>query len=424
MKYNRISYTVDNTLCTGCGICQGACPSKAISFIVRNGKFEPQIDYRLCNNDKGCHRCMDVCAGVGIDMISIANERLYFDGTNTDAYIGNYLQCFSGYSKNQDLRYHAGSGGMVSQLLIWLLEKGYIQGAVVTKFDPKKELFVNSFIATTCKEILLAKSSKYSPVSLNNIIHDIKMRDGKYIIVGLPCHIQGFRKFEKLDKGFKEKIFGYFGIYCSGTRTFNFTEYLLKERGYLKDELSYLSYRDEGCLGGLVIEGIKNGGNYHYYEDYQRYSHPLRSIFYPRRCLFCIDHFAELADISFGDIHVKPYSDDKVGINSVIVRNIKWISLLKKAVNDKAIKLETLDVEILKKSQMAVKSKKHRLATFIKLDKMLRHKVPKYDIELHDSRTLHSLIAYFWNMMQIFIGAHKKMWFIIKLIKARVKKDL
>ena len=61
----NISYVIKHDICTGCGICQGACPSHAISFAEQNGKYVPIVSEELCKNEKGCHRCYDACSGVG-----------------------------------------------------------------------------------------------------------------------------------------------------------------------------------------------------------------------------------------------------------------------------------------------------------------------------------------------------------------------
>ena len=63
MKTPNITYTVHHDLCTGCGICEGMCPSNAISFIVTEGTFRPVVNNSLCKNENGCHRCFDSCPG-------------------------------------------------------------------------------------------------------------------------------------------------------------------------------------------------------------------------------------------------------------------------------------------------------------------------------------------------------------------------
>ena len=100
-------------------------------------------------------------------------------------------------------------------------------------------------------------SSKYAPVTLNTVVKDIKAATGKhFVIVGLPCHIAGFRKLAKIDKRFKEKVIGYFSLFCSSGRSFYLTEHVFKERNIDMSKLSYFAYRDNGCLGNMVVKGL------------------------------------------------------------------------------------------------------------------------------------------------------------------------
>ena len=389
-------------------------------------------------NGKGCHRCMDACPGVGVDLAGIATKQFSDDSIKEDRLAGKYLKCYSGYCNEYEIRYHCASGGMVSGFLIFLLERGYIDGAVVTAFDPDNELLVRSYIARNREEVLRGKSSKYAPVSLHRAAADIKAAEGnRFVIVGLPCHIEGFRKLEALDRKFREKIAGYFGIYCSSGRTFYLTEHVFRENGIDKSKLTYFAYRDEGCLGSMVARqgdqkrGTNNnsivGTSFYkeamiYKKRYQQYYHPLRSFFIPRRCLFCIDHYAELADVCFGDIHVEPYIDDKIGVNSLVVRKQRWIDLLEEAKRDGWITLNEISVETLNSSQAMAYKKKGRNARFIALNKRLGRVVPEYGgLELPKFGK-HDILNYAQNRFQQFLGRHKSLWWVVDLLKKDTSK--
>lgn len=429
MSRMNIKYTLKNGLCTGCGICQSACPQGAINIIVNKGRFVPQIDDSKCKNSKGCHRCYEACPGVGIDLQRIAGEQFSAPDTKCDKWIGRYLKCFVGYSNDNDIRYHCASGGMVSQFLIFLLEKGYIDGAVVTAFDPTNELLVRSYIAHNREEVLRGKSSKYAPVSLHGMAQAIKQETGsRFVIVGLPCHIQGFRKLEAIDRKFREKITGYFAIYCSSGRTFYMTEHIFKEHKIEKEYLSYFAYRDEGCLGSMVAKqhcgdivgrnsGKTNNKEKVFKERYQSYYHPRRSFFIPRRCLFCIDHYGELGDVCFGDIHIEPYMQDKIGINSLVVRTQKWLDLLKQAEGEGVVTLNEISAETLNSSQQMAGKKKGRNARFIALNKRIGCAVPVYDVALPQKIGIRTVVDYAQNRAQQFLGSHKCLWWLVSLLK-------
>jgi ferredoxin len=56
--------TIDRTLCTGCGACQDACPSGAIS--LDEDECVSAIDPALCNE---CLECLDVCPNDAIQRV-------------------------------------------------------------------------------------------------------------------------------------------------------------------------------------------------------------------------------------------------------------------------------------------------------------------------------------------------------------------
>lgn len=416
-KIPNVAYVLKQDLCVGCGICRGSCPSHAISIVEQNGEFRPKIDSSKCRNSKGCHLCYDVCPGLGVNLVEAAKKEFDDDGVREDRCIGRYLNCYTGYSNDSQLRFHAASGGCVSQFLIWLLENKKIDGAIVTKFSKDSLLKVKSFIATTREDIIVARSSKYAPTSFYEVVPEIKKFSGsRLVVVGVPCQIEGMRKLMSIDKKIREKVCGLFSVYCSGSRTFNFTEFIMKERKIDLDELDYLAYRDNGCLGGLVAKGP----NIDFYEDYQSYCHPLRSIFIPRRCTLCVDHFGELSDLSFGDIHIAPYSADKIGINSIVARTSEWKGLLEAAAADGALTLDKLDTSVLLESQKMAKVKKSRNVSYGLLLKKLGRKVPDYGSTYSARLKIKTILDFIQIRMQQFIGRHKKMWFLIPLLKGKV----
>lgn len=431
---NNINKTLHNDLCTGCGVCEGACPFDAITTVVEKGNFRPKIDSSKCKN---CGRCIKACPGLGVGLVCLA-DKYQSETTCHNKMVGRYEKCFTGYSNDFEVRYHSASGGMVSQFLIWLLENKKIDGAVVTRFDQENSLLVKTFIATTREDIIAARSSKYAPVTLNRAVQDIKAASGsRYVIVGLPCHIQGLRKLMEIDKKLRDKVVGLFGIYCSCGRSFYMTEQVFKERGIPKDKITYFQYRDEGCLGKMVVkvpegdantirvinnnsESVLSNEVRSYKEHYQSYYHPLRSFFIPRRCLFCIDHYAELSDISFGDIHIKPYSDDKIGVNSIIVKNKTWLSLLEECQKAGAIYLDEVPFKTISDSQKMSFKKKGRNGAFINIGKKLGWVVPQYDVDYLRQPTMHDWLDYMQNRGQQFLGRHKALWPLIIKLKSKV----
>lgn len=409
---NNVSITTKNYLCMGCGICEDICPTHSISIKRIDGEYRPILNRISCLGDK-CGRCLKVCPGIGIGLYGMAKE--LYGNAKIDKYIGRYQSLYSGYCLDNGIRYHSASGGIVSQFLIYLLDKKIIDGAVVTGFSDEDHITPISYIARTKEAVLRAKSSKYCPVALNQVGNEIKKSEGKYVIVGLPCHIQGFRKRAKIDRVFREKVIGYFSIYCSSNRTFNAQDFLLKKYNINKHNISYFAYRDNGCLGNMVIKQ----GNLRKDIPFIKYYGALRSFFKPRRCLTCIDHYGELADVCFGDIHIKPYSEDKIGINSWIIRNPYFGDLFIEASKEGYIHMDKLDAKILNESQKEMLYPKQRRAhAIMNMDKLMGRKTASYDKHL-EQPLLKDYISELICHCQRFIGHHKCLWCMIELFYNR-----
>ena len=144
--------------------------------------------------------------------------------------MGSYLKCCIGHATESGVRYKASSGGVVTGLLIYALEHGIIDGALVTRMNKERPWEPEPFIAKTRDEVIEASKSKYCPVPANIMIKELlNAHEGeKFAVVGLPCHIQGIRKAEQIYKKLKARVVLHIGLFCSHTDTFWLTDYLLK----------------------------------------------------------------------------------------------------------------------------------------------------------------------------------------------------
>lgn len=149
------------------------------------------------------------------------------------------------------------------------------------------------------------------------------------------------------------------------------------------------------------------------------YGGVLRSFFKPHRCLACIDHYGELADVCFGDIHIPPYSEDKIGISSWITRSGYWEDLFKKAVEDGYVKMDDVSVKTLNDSQAdMLYPKRRRAVAVMNMDKCLGRTVPSYDKSL-PKPSVKDYVSMSVCHVQRFIGRRRVLWWIIEMLNKR-----
>ena len=337
----------DSHLCTGCGTCAGICPTNAIEMTIDSeGIYRPSVNNHKCT---GCGLCVKVCPGRLVDFNQL-NEFVFGKISNDDS-LGNCVDCYIGYSTDEEIRWNASSGGIVTALLIFALEEGIIDGALVTRMNRSNPLEPEIIMAKTGEDIISSTGSKYCPVPVNRMIKAILKQKGKFAVVGLPCHIHGIRKAEVADKRLKERIILHIGLFCSHVSSFLATRCLLARTSISENNVATLSYRGEGWPGNMSIfskSGRKISIPYTLYWDC--IFGPF--FFAPVACTLCTDATNELADISVGDPWLPEFKSEKKGMTAIIARTEDAKKLLLSAMSNDRIDLLNLSCKKLKQSQM------------------------------------------------------------------------
>lgn len=375
-----IQKVLDDHLCCNCGTCAGVCPQQAISLILdkHSQVYEPQIRSDACNE---CGICYDTCPGHYVDFKGL--NRDIFGKEAEDIILGSYLGCYIGHATESKVRYKASSGGVVTGLLIYALEQGIIDGALVTRMNKDRPWESEPFIAKTRDEIIEASKSKYCPVPANTMIKELfSAQEGeKFAVVGLPCHIQGVRKAEQVYKKLRTRVVLHIGLFCSHTDTFWQMDYLLKSMNVSKGDLQSIRYRGDGWPGTMSVQ-LKNGKDP---------SIPFHKAIFPHvlwfnamnRCLYCCDLTAELADISVGDPWIpEVMAGDEIGQSIFMVRTEDAHSLVLRAAHDQRLNVTPIPAEKVKESVSMGETKKVDVQVRMSFRKMIGKSVPDYNTDL------------------------------------------
>ena len=199
--------------------------------------------------------------------------------------------------------------------------------------------------------------------------------EGKFAVVGLPCHIQGIRKAQKHVRQLRDRIWLCIGIACSLNYSFAGTRRLLGKLGIEPRAVERLEYRGQGWPGGMRVT-LKDGKQRQI--SLAEYFGELRP-FSMRRCTLCGDAIAELADLALGDAWIPAVmARDQSGTSFVVARTREAMDLLAAADSAQVIHLEELSVTDLLKSQGDVSFKKKCLRARMFLFRLLAKKVPSY----------------------------------------------
>lgn len=328
-KKKNVSCVSDKHLCAGCGTCEGVCPVNAIEMVeLPGGILRPEIKNALCNY---CGLCFKICPGLQVQQTG---------DIPGDPFIGEISASYAGQITDKNLLSTAQSGGIVTGLLLYALESGYIDAALVTSQNMNGAVRPAVKLTDKPDEIINAQQSKYCPVALNKFLSVIRNSNKRVAVVGLPCHMHGLWNVGKEFPDLLKNVVMRIGLFCDRTLTYGAIDSLIKTAGMQNQSITEFRYRSKKWKGWPGDVYIKNShGEEINLPREIRYA--IKEDFTPVRCRLCYDKLNTFADISVGDSY--GLGESAEGISSIIIRNENVHNLIIRAAKSGKIRIQDVD---------------------------------------------------------------------------------
>jgi coenzyme F420 hydrogenase subunit beta len=292
------SEVVTSGLCTGCAGCVVACPYDVLGYEDTNGVYKPfHVEEEggpggCRHGDKGCTSCTRACPRFRAWEPEIDNH-LFGRTRRPEEVDGISKDIILAKAADPEIEKAGQDGGLVSAILIWALEHGYIDAALVSYLEGDGTSWkAIPGVARTKEEVLAAAGSRYT-YSANTMAYEEAVAGGaeKLGLVGMSCQssvppVMTVRKAGKPARRFALNI----GLLCSKTFDDAIFEELLDARyGLPRKEIAKMNVKG-------VLQVWMRDGSYH--------EVPLKECHAWTRegCKLCPDFAAEHADISTGGI--------------------------------------------------------------------------------------------------------------------------
>ncbi|MFC2112799.1 Coenzyme F420 hydrogenase/dehydrogenase, beta subunit C-terminal domain [Bacteroidota bacterium] len=313
-SHKELKRIMRSELCNRCGTCVALSEGKIV-FTGREKKYRPRMIEEL--DDTEADRILNACAGKRFSFPE-HREHFYPQPAHFHPYTGPYQNFYIGHSTHPEIRLNAGSGGILSAVLIFLLEKNMIDGAIVTRMSDEKPWLTEPFIAKTREEILEAAQSKYIITSVNEILAESSGFYGKLAYVGLPGQVQSIRKLQKAGDPSVANIKYIFGPFYGNTLYFSSVRSFIRsygERDYRK--IRKLWFRHGEWPGNMRVE-MEDGKTFELKKFHANYLIPFHIL---KNSLFCTDLTNEFTDLSGGDAWSPDYEERGQGFSIIIPRS-------------------------------------------------------------------------------------------------------
>lgn len=343
-----IQDVVDWRLCVGCGACAYICPENRITLknIVEEG-IRPQLGQGDC---KDCSICLDVCPSYRNDHTDLLRR----EGIIPELVegFGPVLDLWEGYALDPAIRHQGSSGGFLTAMAAFCLEKEGMEGVLHIGSHPGRPLENSTRLSRNRDELLRCSGSRYAPASACDRLGLIEQASAPCVFIGQPSEVSALRKAQRLRPALDSKVGLAMSFFCAGSPASKGTIDLLLSRGIVPEEVAEMRYRGLGWPGMFAVRK-KSDSEFLPLMTYQE-SWGFVQNYRPFAVHVSPDISGEDADLSCGDPWYREIRHDEHGFSLILVRTERGRELLRRAVAAGCIQVKPAKVADALASQRAL----------------------------------------------------------------------
>jgi coenzyme F420 hydrogenase subunit beta len=364
-----IEWITTSGLCTGCGLCASMFAGKVKIALREDGYLRPVAQMPLTSEENA--KLFDTCPGALIQHeVKQANYHPHW---------GPLVQVRTGHAVDPTTRHEGSSGGVLSGLLIHLLESKQVDFVAHVKAASDDPLGNELSVSRTREDVLAGAGSRYAPSAPLAKLAELLALPGRFAFVGKPCDVAALRRYEKLNPGISPKVPYMLSFMCAGIPSRKGTLAILEKFGVQPEQVKSFAYRGDGWPGKTTAI---THDNQRFDTDYSTSWGTVLNRHLQFRCKICPDGTGEFADVVGADAWYGKdgYPDfaEREGRSLVLSRTAKGESLVLSATAANAITTEPLAVDEIAKMQPYQLNRKRLVLSRIAALWLTRRPAPRY----------------------------------------------
>jgi len=366
-RVKNLQDVVDWRLCIGCGACAYASPPGKIELVnLPTAGIRP----RILDPGYSGEECLSFCPGAGVSAPSGSSA----SRAGAEEEFGAVLEIWVGYAADPDIRFQASSGGILTALALFCIERGGMGSVIHTGKDEEHPWLNRTVQSQSRQQVLDTAGSRYAPSSPCDGLALVEESGLPCVFIGKPCDVAAVAALRKTRPALDRNLGLVLTFFCAGTPSTQGTLDLATapdSSGRMID----LRYRGEGWPGEFKARWEDGSEKRISYEQ----SWGSLTSYRPLRCNLCPDGLGQLADISCGDAWDE-YDPKRPspGVSIVLVRTARGQRILRQAIDAGYITLQPAGPERVLAAQKNLLSRHRELFGRLLALRLLGIPVPRY----------------------------------------------
>jgi len=343
-------------LCLGCGVCRYVCDKSEVSMVdIDHVGVRP--DFAPDISDQSKRRARSVCPTVTADFGQLKRLPDYVPSVDkvTERNWGAITGIWEGYSTDEEIRFKGSSGGALTAIALYCLEKLRHHGVLHTGEDPNDPIRNKTRMSRSREELLAAVGSRYSPAAVCEGLDKVEAAPAPCVVIGKPVEIAATRNAMALFPALKKKVGVTVSFFCAETPPTLATRKLMEKFDVQEHSLLTLRYRGYGWPGYFTTQNAGEEPRQHWI--YQR-SWAFLQKFRPWATQLWPDGSGELADISCGDPWYEEPDGENPGFSLIVARTKLGKEIIEGAIAEGYLHATPAETWKLDKSQEGLLRKK------------------------------------------------------------------
>jgi len=405
---DSIQRVVKHRLCVSCGACVAAAPEGAMAmrFDRRHGIPVPEILDKRAVTGAGIE--FSVCPGRGVPIEQLSSS-LFGRAVRSSTKLGRYRFAVAAHTADHEIMMKASSGGVMTDIALFLLEQRLIDGATSVRFEFVQDSGgprTQPYIARNRQDLIAAQGSKYCPTSTNLLVRRCHREGGRYLFTGTPCQVAALRLAIREDPSLRGTFPYTMAHFCGGYRDFRYLDGILRYSGIPPSEVVSFRFRGGGWPGSMRAETADGRAVSCSYPNFTS----TALVNKQRRCTLCVDGTGLLADFACGDAWLDRLRSEGNGWSIILARSEFACDIVKRMIQTgRLIQHPISEEDVLYSQRKNLNSKIDRQKKRRRLFGFLRIPCPHFDVELPDGNTsfwreLRIVVLKTWIMMAVRFG--------------------